>query len=621
MSATAHHLRTRQLLSNVDAASVQTDRNSSLRNMLLDSEDVLLQLHSQLFSVKLRASISAVRDEAAHCRSTFERELSYTHTTLKHPPSRYAAECSLRLPLSSLQTSDGAEGNCAALESLSKVAGVGCVDERPFWERFHLLMHRSEELTNVARLNTAPWVQLATDVVQVLDEVSRRRPVTEGLDRLDEQIQFLTAKVAELEKEEEAAYDAGETSLNEDILCQQITIMEAVNDLITQKFHLLERERSEVFDCHLANISAIEGNIKKFVGDFRTKASSEREEIEADLNALESKASRTRSDNASALASFQASRDASDAFLAVNAEQQDAVWEQMRLLELELVRLATARREEIDRRVKLVEREERREMDVSGFESFASDHSETLTAAARLCEAKELLAEMLEELTLGVCDLSRNTMLSGNGSLGEMQAAAHEEHYRHFRRHYLLLGKLQYKKERVLDEWVQRAQVAHSLQELAMDSFNPKARQYALEAQETEDMIAAVTSELDVLRRKADLYVEAFKPTERVLREQTNKPFEHPVQELLRINRERGKKIARFHALSIAGFDSKNATGVDTTWALSLAEKEKLERDLEAFRQSKYHHESAASNAAASPKRPQITTPPSTVVGSAQDID
>eukprot|EP00658_Telonema_sp_P-2_P037929 TRINITY_DN27265_c0_g1_i1.p1 TRINITY_DN27265_c0_g1~~TRINITY_DN27265_c0_g1_i1.p1 ORF type:complete len:140 (+),score=36.26 TRINITY_DN27265_c0_g1_i1:174-593(+) len=139
-------------------------------------------------------------------------------------------------------------------------------------------------------------------------------------------------------------------------------------------------------------------------------------------------------------------------------------------------------------------------------------------------------------------------------------------------------------------------------------------------------MISSVTSELDVLRRKADLYVEAFKPTEKALREQSNRPFEHPVQELMRINREKGRKIARFHALSIAGFDSKKSAGVDTTWALTLAEKEKLERDLEAFRATRYHSNDAATANATSPKRssgvgsPRRSNPPP-LPGAANDID
>ncbi|MDP3768411.1 MAG: hypothetical protein Q8S13_10385, partial [Dehalococcoidia bacterium] len=192
----------------------------------------------------------------------------------------------------------------------------------------------------------------------------------------------------------------------------------------------------------------------------------------------------------------------SNALLTRNADQADATWAEIHALESRLQRLAQERRDEIDRRVKVVEREERRHVDMSHFRKFAEEHGVLLAAAARTAEAEELLCDMMDEIVRGCAALAQRRVHADRGRLGDARSGTLGEHLAHFREQYLHLGELLYKKERALEELDQRSVYAQAQQELAMDSFNPRAKEYALMKVDIDDERERVKREIAELQRK-----------------------------------------------------------------------------------------------------------------------
>jgi hypothetical protein len=115
---------------------------------------------------------------------------------------------------------------------------------------------------------------------------------------------------------------------------------------------------------------------------------------------------------------------------------------------------------------------------------------------------------------------------------------------------------------------------ANLQQELAMDSFDPKAKEFSLMKIEIDHCRASVRAEIDELKRKAQLYIEAFKPTEKLL-DIEGVRFVHPVHELAVLNKERSNRLNAYFSLTIRQHD-----GVDLQ-QLAEEESEKLAADEE----------------------------------------
>ena len=563
-----------------------------------------MQLHAQLFSTKLQDTVDAIRNEADSNLSSFESGLSFTHTFKKHPITRYVDDCGLKLPLDQLDAGSG-DGNIRPIEILKQLESSSSMTD-DFRSRFLLLLARCQKLIEASKLDASAWCSVVQQVRDAVEGVNLSRPVTKPLSALDDQIRVLGRKNSELSAEEAQTYEDGEVAENEVIMAQRIAIMEGISDLITQKFHLIDDEKTQILGKHQSELEGALSTVREFVESYRSAASAQKSKVQFDIDALQRTLSKTQRDNQVARDSYAASRGGSDRRLAENASRQAMVWAQIHELEKELSSLAGARRDEVDRRVKLIEREERREMEVRNFEMFAEEHHSRLTEVFRSCEAREYVAEMLEETCVGVCEVASRAVSQAAERMVSFESAAHVEHFKHFREHYLLLGKLQFMKERMLDEYVQRAQVAQSLQELAMDSYNPQAREFALEKQRLEDQILEITNELDVIRKKADLYVEAFKPTEFALRH-SSRPFLHPVQELAQLNVGRGRRIAQYHALNVAGFALPSNAVIDTSDAYVAAEK----KNLDEVKETRQAHKSNLSSRSPVPEVAQSTTEPS----------
>eukprot|EP00662_Eupelagonemidae_sp_cell21_P009067 gene9067-6027_t len=113
---------------------------------------------------------------------------------------------------------------------------------------------------------------------------------------------------------------------------------------------------------------------------------------------------------------------------------------------------------------------------------------------------------------------------------------------------YLTLGDLQYKKEANIQALEEKIQVASMQQEMYMESLNPKAKEYSQLKRDLGKMKGELEQQVDQIREKAVLYIEAFKPTEHALIE-AGRHFRHPVEQLKENNQNRKHKLVAYHQL------------------------------------------------------------------------
>ena len=116
-----------------------------------------------------------------------------------------------------------------------------------------------------------------------------------------------------------------------------------------------------------------------------------------------------------------------------------------------------------------------------------------------------------------------------------------------------------------------------------MDSYNPRAKEFAALKGDVDVHIRKMEEEIATLQDKASLYVQSFKPSERALRAE-GKTFEHPVNELALLNKEKSRKIAAFHAFEVSQkAPARLGTKIDTAQPTVAAEQEQLESDRKQY--------------------------------------
>lgn len=589
MASQAHHARAQAALRSIDCAKAQREANTSLRNELLDAEDHLLHVQQQFFGHKLHHQVQTIRKAADVRLQQFERGLSFSEVCKKQPNQQYMNNCNLTVPLEELTLEtyyeplrttnvvrDTLEKIMADQGLVQRMSGKLCKETL---DRMVLLTNRCEKVVEAAKVTSThfqPFVQQMITVAQSAFDVV---PIKDPLKKFVDELAKLAAQDQKMHALQLEAADDGNIAANEGYMCERVTILEAISDAITYKFQLLDREETSTLKSNVDNIQAASVSVAAGVAERKDNVTQKQKRVQADLTALEDSMRRADADDEVAASGFRQDLDSSDSLMLSNATESEEIWNQIHQLEARLQSLAAQRRDEADRRVKAVEREERRRVDMSHFRAYAGAHHEKLFSMLRSLEADELMCDMMDETLRGFAVLGFEKLAFDRMEIHNARSAALMEHLTHFRVQYLHLGELLFKKDRALEELTQRSQYALAQQELAMDSFNPRAKEFAIQKEALDIDSGKLKHEISLLQSKASLYVQAFKPTDRALQSE-GKVFEHPVDELHIINKDKSVKIAAFHALEVAHKPLPKLGGhIDTSKIVVDGDRQRLEHD------------------------------------------
>merc|ERR1712093_927552 len=115
----------------------------------------------------------------------------------------------------------------------------------------------------------------------------------------------------------------------------------------------------------------------------------------------------------------------------------------------------------------------------------------------------------------------------------------------------------------------------HIQQELAMETFNPKAKEFSEAKKALMAVRDEMQSQVQVLADKATLHIEAFKPTEEALID-AGKDFVHPAQELQQMNERRKQKLLEYNKL----MSTESGGDPDDPGVPARATEEELEEEM-----------------------------------------
>lgn len=345
-------------------------------------------------------------------------------------------DCGLKVPLFALPLED-IPGNARSVRYLETNLVQGFKDSKApllaaagsFFEHLDLLVSRSIKLCDTAKIDSTNWLPTLEPLVELLVNMLNARPLEEPLRPITQEIERLSKIDEALVAKQQRSGEEGDIGANEEIMQQRVTLKEALSDLVTQQFHLMDGEQFGFISNLRKKLVQVQDATTEFIKSVKAKQQTRRRALEEDM--LE-------------------------------------------------------RRVEVDKKVKMLEREERRHIDMIHFTEFAESHTQLLEKAMRSCDGDELLTSMITEITQGGFSAVKAVMDSIEQKIETLRMDALGQHLGHFRIQYLALGELLFKKERQLDELEQRAVFAQTQQELAMDSFNPAAREFALQREDID---------------------------------------------------------------------------------------------------------------------------------------
>lgn len=200
---------------------------------------------------------------------------------------------------------------------------------------------------------------------------------------------------------------------------------------------------------------------------------------------------------------------------------------------------------------------------------------------------------MMQEVVLQACASVDTKVRTMQRTIDATRNRTYQEHAERFREQYFTIGELMYRKERAIEELRRKIQTLNIQQDVAMETFNPRANALSRQRAEVELEMAEVQEYLGRLRAKADAYVEAFKPTEKALRA-TSQSFTHPVYELKQLNKLRSRKVDQYYAqtvLEAQKMDTAALNGVDPRHVVSSpeveAERQMIQREQEVVARRK----------------------------------
>ncbi|GET85825.1 paraflagellar rod protein, putative [Leishmania tarentolae] len=248
-----------------------------------------------------------------------------------------------------------------------------------------------------------------------------------------------------------------------------------------------------------------------------------------------------------------------------NSDQQMACYRAMEQLEKQLSDLQQAQSFLVDDWISHIAQERQREEDAAAFACFAD------ARAAALAETQRNLQAVVEGLRQysGAVEFSCHhveafvrEVLQDN--IRHTQVTLRKDRLEQFRALYLTLGDLRFKKARSTEEIEKKIEYYKLQQEVAMDTLNPKAKEFSKAKKRYEAAKAEAQKQVDELDQRSRLQLERFRPTEKLLRE-AGVNFVSPEEELARRTQQRSQKLLEYQQLLEDGIGVRPTTNVSGT--------------------------------------------------------
>ena len=371
------------------------------------------------------------------------------------------------------------------------------------------------------------------------------------LEQHDEQLKRMVFGVEECSQQQEQAIADGDMKQAEVLYFKKISLQEAMVDVFNKMYAILDAHHADCFVDPLKRVHEVHKKGSAEISAIMQKNESLKQRVGADLESLNGTWTKLHEEDRGTKQGFAAFAADNDKQLRLVVDEQHQILAQIEELEKRLLKLGGDRTELVNRRIQAIENEARRQADLANFDAFCAQHKKLLEATTQTTEVSEEVTDVFDEMICNGCNAIEQYMRDLDQEIEAERMRVHELRLQHFRSLYLTIGDLQYKKERNMEELDKKISFTTIQQELAMETFNPKAKEFSQMKKDLLKVRDEMNSQVQTLQEKAQLHIEAFKPTEVALIE-CGKSFVHPAEELEGINRQRQQKLIEYQNLMSA---------------------------------------------------------------------
>lgn len=545
-------------MTNVSAARKEADIQFALRRACEDVTDAARRTvrGSHLTTSKKRVEFREL------CKSLDDRLKEFVEQceTKERQQASFAAfwdACGLQLTTKELINAEKRcnldplarlQDNLNALRKLKKFSALRGGSLTEFVDQALKAVDKTRTILSETNLDSTVWCEIPKLLLALVGECIEQDQARDVVEEHHEQLKRLTFASDECSEQQQQAVIDGDMKQTEVLYFKRISIQESMVELFNQIYASLDQYHADAFVQPMKKVHEVHSRSSNDISRVMKVNEALKQRITQDLRALQEGQLNTRNDHNDAHAQFSRFMEDCGKTLETNQKQQDQCLAAIEELEKRLVTLAEERQRVVQVQLDTVEKEKRRVTDYNNFNAFVQQHTNALQLTLQNAEAAEEVTDIFDEVLCSGCNLVEQHLKGVDKATDLERNNTHDERLKHFRGLYLTLGDLQYKKERNLEELDKKISQVHIQQEMAMETFNPKAKEYSQMKKELIKVREEMESQIDLLGQKATLHIEAFKPTEIALVE-SGRQFTHPVQELEAMNRNRRQKLLEYHNL------------------------------------------------------------------------
>lgn len=427
-----------------------------------------------------------------------------------------------------------------------------------------------------------------------LRDDSTTRSVFNELTKYQNSIDELSPALDSCEQRLEAAIADGEMLVAEETAMEQLDKHEHMLRLITDQYPIIHEYYTETEERKRTRRWAIFRMANK---DITTVVEGKHRQVEAckeDLVRIKEQVENYSADDSFQRQRYKTDCDESTSFLAQNKEKQQAVWnhifdifKELQSCQDELVDLADQRKKEIERRLKLEEREAGRRSGHEAFIRVAASHTQLLEDTIDNAAAARDLASALNDFVLDGCDNVTSKFDRQQSALGEMLRLVQNHHFRRFTDFYLSAGRMLYRKEQKMKRINDSIVTAEANMLMASESLDPIAKKFFDEKTEHGQQKSNVAGEIVRLHRRITDANNAIAPTLRSF-DFHGIAYIHPDQILEKVVSDRMERILDYRELANSDIPKNDTVMREEMAALaerieelsSATESRKMQRSL-----------------------------------------
>ncbi|KAH9588711.1 Paraflagellar rod [Trypanosoma melophagium] len=396
----------------------------------------------------------------------------------------------------------------------------------------------------------AAWAEWAQPLVRLVSECLRMTPLDRVVEEPRERLRRVTFDVKEKQREQEDAVTDGDMVRSEQLYFEKTALLETMRPLYDQLEHAIESHKRECGDEPLHRLRALAQELTtRHAPPLIARQQQLKKRGYSDLDKLAARREEVRTTRNTQRAAFNVYLTEWDKLFAVNQQQQEGCLRAMEELEQRLRHLCEERACLVEDRLEMMTQERQRADDAAAFIAFASTQENALRSTMLNVEQTIFCAQSMQDtLRAGYQQLQSHLMEAVQQADEAQLLEVRKERLEHFRGLYLTLGELQFKKERHVEELDKRIEYYHVQQELAMDTFNPRAKEFSKAKKDLIEVRETVQEQVRGIAQRAAQQLEEFAPTEKLLLA-SGVQFRHPVEELAEMNAVRTQKLLEYHSL------------------------------------------------------------------------